>query len=245
MATRSSSRKLADQARVQADASSALREELDRLAGDYNFALATEIAFPAALQVVEDVTKLLPDDTWLTQFELKTTARGKEPRRELVLRGESANAGSLISLLEESKVFEQAAPRSPTTKIQPGPGEIFDLGAQLKSLPLPRPIQLAADGRRCSEHTGAGADAVRHAGRRIDVGALPERRTSRPRHRRQRVRRPTVPRPTLRRPLSGAQRSGAQRSGAQRSGAQRPAPAPAPARRRRRHPSRTLRTRRR
>jgi general secretion pathway protein L len=136
--------KLADQTRVQADASSALREELDRLTGDYNFALQRKYAFPPAMQVLEDVTKILPDDTWLTQFELKTTARGKEPHREIVLRGESANAGSLISLLEESKVFEQAAPRSPTTKIQPGPGEIFDLGAQLKPLPLPQPILLSA-----------------------------------------------------------------------------------------------------
>ena len=128
---------------MQADAASALRDELERLTGDYNFALQRKFAFPAALQVVEDVTKLLPDDTWLTQFEMKTTARGKDARREIVLRGESANAGRLVSLLEDSKVFEQAAPRSPTTKIQPGPGEIFDLGAQLKTLPSPQSLALA------------------------------------------------------------------------------------------------------
>jgi hypothetical protein len=75
---------------------------------------------------------------------VKTIARGKEGRRELLLRGESGNAGRLISLLEESKLFEQAAPRSPTTKIQPGPGEIFDLTAQLKPLPPPQPVQLAS-----------------------------------------------------------------------------------------------------
>ena len=134
---------LVEHARVQADASAALRDELERLAGDYNFALQRKYTFPAALQVLEDVTKLLPDDTWLTQLEVKTTARGKDARREIVLRGESANAGRLVSLLEDSKVFEQAAPRSPTTKIQPGPGEIFDLGAQLKTLTPPETIQLA------------------------------------------------------------------------------------------------------
>jgi general secretion pathway protein L len=133
---------LTEQARVQADASSALREQLERLAGDYNFALQRKYAFPAGVQVVEDVTKLLPDDTWLTQLELKTTARGKDPRREILLRGESANAGRLISLLEESMLFGEAAPRSPTMKIQPGPGEIFDLGAQLKPLPPPQPVQV-------------------------------------------------------------------------------------------------------
>lgn len=133
----------AGQARAQADASGALRDELERLTGDYNFALQKKYAFPTALQSIEDVTKLLPDDTWLTQFEMKTTAKGKEPHREILVRGESANAGRLISLLEESKLFEQAAPRSPTTKIQPGPGEIFDLGAQVAPLPPPQPLQFA------------------------------------------------------------------------------------------------------
>ena len=124
-----------------------LREELERLTGDYNFALQKKYAFPTALQSIEDVTKLLPDDTWLTQFEMKSTAKGKEPHREILVRGESANAGRLISLLEESKLFEQAAPRSPTTKIQPGPGEIFDLGAQLKPLPPPQPVAVRDGGR--------------------------------------------------------------------------------------------------
>jgi general secretion pathway protein L len=145
---------LAAQGRVQADASNALREQLERLTGDYNFALAKKYAYPSALQSVEDVTKLLPDDTWLTQLELKSTVKGKDAKREILVRGESANAGRLISLFEESNLFGEAAPRSPTTKIQPGPGEIFDLGAQLKPLPPPPPVQLAA---------AAGAESPRPA----------------------------------------------------------------------------------
>jgi hypothetical protein len=111
---------------------------------DYNYVLGKKYGFPSQVQVLNDVTKLLPDDTWLTQLEVKSVPKGKEPRRELLLRGESVNAGRLVSLLEESKVFVDAAPRSPTTKIQPGPGEIFDLGAQLAPTPAPPPIQLAS-----------------------------------------------------------------------------------------------------
>lgn len=136
---------LAEQVQVQADSSDALRRRLEQLTGDHDFPLQRKYAFPAAVQVVEEVTKLLPDDTWLTQFELKTTTKGKDSRRELLLRGESGNAGHLVSLLEESNLFEEAAPRSPTMKIQPGPGEIFALGAQLKSLPLPQPVQVAGE----------------------------------------------------------------------------------------------------
>ena len=127
---------LSDEARQRASVSDALRTELERKVGDYNFALERKYAFPGAIQVLDDITRLLPDDTWLTQLELRGT-RGKDGQRELALRGESANAGRLVSLLEESKLFTLAAPRSPTTKIQPGPGEIFDVGAQLKPLTAP------------------------------------------------------------------------------------------------------------
>ena len=134
--------RMADEARGRATASDALRSELERRTGEYNFALERKYAFPGAVQVLDDVTRILPDDTWLTQFELRAV-RGKDGQRELTLRGESANAGRLVSLLEESRLFAQAAPRSPTTKIQPGPGEIFDVGAQLK--PLPKPDALPLD----------------------------------------------------------------------------------------------------
>jgi general secretion pathway protein L len=132
---------LADQGRERAGVSEALRTELERRVGDYNFALERKYAFPGTAQVLDDVTRILPDDTWLTQFELHTM-RGKDAQRELTLRGESANAGRLVSLLEDSKLFSQAAPRSPTTKIQPGPGEIFDVSAHLKPLPPPTTLSI-------------------------------------------------------------------------------------------------------
>jgi general secretion pathway protein L len=149
--------RLADQARVRATASDALRSELERRVGEYNFALERKYAFPGAVQVLDDVTRILPDDTWLTQFELHA-ARGKDGQRELALRGESANAGRLVSLLEDSQFFTQAAPRSPTTKIQPGPGEIFDVGAQLK--PLPKPAALPLDMTPVVEATAPPAPTV-------------------------------------------------------------------------------------
>jgi len=131
----------ADDARQRAQASDSLRSELERRVGDYNFALERKYAFPGTVQVLDDISRILPDDTWLTQLELRGV-RGKDGQRELTLRGESANAGRLVSLLEDSKLFTQTAPRSPTTKIQPGPGEIFDVGAQLKPMPAPAPIPL-------------------------------------------------------------------------------------------------------
>ena len=150
---------VAGQAFQQASVSESLRNELDRQVNDYNFALERKYAFPSAVQILDDVTRLLPDDTWLTQLEIKTTGRGKEAQHELLVRGESANAGRLVTLLEDSKLFTQAAPRSPTTKIQPGPGEIFDVGAQLKPLPQPPLVRIATNELPASTANSAAAGA--------------------------------------------------------------------------------------
>ncbi|MEO6929603.1 MAG: type II secretion system protein GspL, partial [Casimicrobiaceae bacterium] len=132
----------ADEAATRAQQSDRLRGELDRMVGEYNFALERKYTTPGVAQVLDEVTRLLPDDTWLTQFEIKSSIRGKLAQRELFMRGESANAGKLISLLENATLVGQAAPRSPTTKLQPGPGESFDIGAQLKTTPVPQKIAL-------------------------------------------------------------------------------------------------------
>lgn len=133
-----------ESARQQALAADAIRQQLERMQEDYNFVLARKYTYPNAVQVVDDVTRVLPDDTWLTQLEVKTSTKGKDIQREMLLRGESSNAGKLISLLEDAKLVEQAALRSPTTKIQPGPGEVFDLGAQLRALQAPAPVPMAS-----------------------------------------------------------------------------------------------------
>jgi general secretion pathway protein L len=149
---------LANEARARAAVSDALRAELETKAGDYNFALEKKYAYPSAFRVIDEVSRVLPDDTWLTQMEMKTIAKGKENQRELLVRGESANAGRLVQLVEESTLFAQTAPRSPTTKIQPGPGEIFDLGAQVK--PLAAPAQVALLGAEKSPDAAGNAPAA-------------------------------------------------------------------------------------
>ena len=136
--------KQVEEARVQAMAADVVRTQLERAQGEYNYTLAKKYAYPGTLQLLDGVTRVLPDDTWVTQLEMRSSLHGKDTQRDLVLRGESANAGKLIGLLEDSKLVEQAALRSSTTKIQPGPGEIFDLGAQVKKLPPPAPVPLSA-----------------------------------------------------------------------------------------------------
>ena len=99
---------LADQARAQAAISETLRTELDGKVADFNTALERKYAYPGALQTLDYVSKLLPDDTWLTQFELKSVTKGKDVQREVLVRGETGNAGRLVQLFEDSQHFAQA-----------------------------------------------------------------------------------------------------------------------------------------
>jgi len=132
-----------EEARVQAEGADALRREFERQQNDYNYVLAKKYSWPGTIQILDDVTRVLPDDTWITQLEMKTTVKGKDIQREVFMRGESANGGRLISLLEDSRLVDQVVLRSPTTKLQPGPGEVFDLGGVLRaSTP---PVQRAAE----------------------------------------------------------------------------------------------------
>jgi general secretion pathway protein L len=127
----------------QAQAADKLRAQLEAMQNEYNFILAKKYSYPSTVHVLDEVTRALPDDTWITQLEVKTSGRAKETQHDVYLRGESGNAGKLIALLEDSKLVEQVTPRSPTTKIQGSSGEIFDLGARLKKVSLPASQPLA------------------------------------------------------------------------------------------------------
>jgi general secretion pathway protein L len=134
--------RVTDAEAIRAQQSDRLREELARATAEYNFTLERKLTHPGVGQVLDEMSRLLPDDTWLNQLEYKTSVRGAAQQREVFIRGESANAGKLVSLLEGAKFVGDASPRSPTTKLQPGPGESFDLGLKVKDMPLPAPVPL-------------------------------------------------------------------------------------------------------
>lgn len=143
-------RQQADAAHIQAMEVDRLHNELDRLVADYDFVPERKEAYPSTVHILDEITKLLPDDTWLTQMEVKNTTGSKEMRREVFLRGESAHASRLVTSLEESGLVTQAAPRSPITAIRGSSGtegEMFDIGAQIKRLPAPERVAVVTEGK--------------------------------------------------------------------------------------------------
>ncbi|CAG1011571.1 hypothetical protein BURK2_04303 [Burkholderiales bacterium] len=128
-----------NEARIRAEAAEALHRQLIAEQADYNFLLARKHEQPMAIEVLDELTRILPDDTWAHLVELKSDLKNPGKNRELQLRGETGISGKLIAVFEESRLFTQATFKSPVTKGQPGAGDVFHVGAEVKQRVIPAP----------------------------------------------------------------------------------------------------------
>jgi general secretion pathway protein L len=113
---------LAD-ARKQAVVAANLRDELDRRTKAGSFLIRRKGEAPMMTAVLADLTRLLPDDTWL--FELHV--RGASVRA----RGYAPAASSVLELIERGPAFRNASFTSPVTRVPGIEAERFDLSFEL------------------------------------------------------------------------------------------------------------------
>ena len=118
---------LLDEAHQSAAKAENLRRQLEGLMSEYNYLLDKKRGSPPAVAVLEDVTHVLPDDTWVQLFELK----GKEVQ----IQGETASSSKLAGLFEQAKTLHNASFRAPLTKGQSPNSERFQLAAETRPLP--------------------------------------------------------------------------------------------------------------
>lgn len=76
---------------------------------------------PLAVVVLDKLSAILPDDTYLTDFSLETG--------HLRISGVTANAAALVPLLEGSGQFKDASSAAPTTRIAGGALDRFSIEA--------------------------------------------------------------------------------------------------------------------
>lgn len=132
---------LVNEARTRAEAAEVLHRQLLAQQDEHNFLLAKKHGQPMAIEVLDEATRILPDDTWVHLLELKSDVKNPTKNQELQVRGETGISGKLISVFEESKLFTQATYKSPVTKGQPGAGDMFHVAAEVKK----RSLQEAGD----------------------------------------------------------------------------------------------------
>ena len=141
----------------EAQATDNLSRELDRLVSDYNFLLGKKHGGPPALAYIEDVSRLLPDNTWVQQFDYKQAGK----TREVLVTGETVSSSRLIEIFEQSQLLQNAQTRGTVTRgSQPGT-ERFMIAAEVRPRPAPEPRPLeTAPGGAAAPAKGAPAPAA-------------------------------------------------------------------------------------
>ena len=113
---------LADSKR-QADESLALQKEIDAELQEAGFLGARKRQAPVGSAILDILTRLLPDDTWLTDLSINGG--------EVQLTGYAASASAVLGFVDQTKPFSNAAFRSPVTQDQKLEREQFNIGARI------------------------------------------------------------------------------------------------------------------
>src|SRR3954447_1437636 len=87
-------------------------------------------ASPSAVVVIEALSQILPDNTYLTELRIEAD--------KLRLVGVTQDAPSLIRLIEQSAHFTRATFFAPTTRSPSDPGERFHIEAHIEPVFAPR-----------------------------------------------------------------------------------------------------------
>lgn len=125
-----------ERAKSGAEVAERVAKEIEKLAAEHNFVLARKQGQQPAVAILEDLSRLLPDTTWVQQLDVKTNQKV----REVQIAGETGSSSQLIEVLERSGTLANASYRSPLTKGITPDTERFLLAAEIKPRPLPDPI---------------------------------------------------------------------------------------------------------
>jgi general secretion pathway protein L len=110
-------------AKRAAEASLNLQKQIDAEIQDQQALITKRRQSPTVTELLDIVTKLTPDDTWLTELQLTGN--------EIHLIGASASATALLGLVDQSPNFRNAAFRSSITQDSKIERERFDIAAKV------------------------------------------------------------------------------------------------------------------
>jgi general secretion pathway protein L len=126
-------------AKHDAEGTDALAKDLERQVGDYNFLLAKKHGQYPALAYVEEVSRLLPDNTWVAELQIKNTGK----TREIQIQGETNSSSKLIETMEQSTLMQNAMTRGTVTRGSVPGTERFMISLEARQRPLPEALALA------------------------------------------------------------------------------------------------------
>ena len=101
-----------------------LRRNLENMADASRFLVEKKQSEYYAVQLIDEISRILPDHTWIVRLDLSET--------ELQLQGQSKASSSLIAIIESSPLFENARFRSPVVQVSGTDADRFHLSADLE-----------------------------------------------------------------------------------------------------------------
>lgn len=119
---------LLETAETKAEVAGRLRDTVEELKAESSFLVNRKQSTLLVLQVMDEVTRILPDDSWVFQVQIRGS--------EVQIQGQSASAAALIPLIESSDILYDARFRSPVTQAPRSILERFHLSASTR-VPTP------------------------------------------------------------------------------------------------------------
>jgi general secretion pathway protein L len=116
-------------AKKAAVAAAALQKDIDVLRKDELFLVDRKRDRPTVSKLLFEATRILPDDTWLSEWQLAGT--------EMQLTGYAGSASALVNLLEQSKIFRNTTFQSPVVQDSKSGRERFHVATQVASEDAP------------------------------------------------------------------------------------------------------------
>jgi general secretion pathway protein L len=111
-------------ARAAAAEADSLRQDIDRLSGSAGFIESERDKAGRPLAVLAATTRILPDDTYLTEMEMR--------QRKVTLSGRSAGAARLIGALAADPEFRNPGFSAPVTRLEALKAELFTINTEVR-----------------------------------------------------------------------------------------------------------------
>ena len=118
-----------EEIRKEALLAAQVRKQLEQLDAEESALLIRRNQRPAAIDVLQEMTRLLPDQSWLNQLELAGT--------RVKIHGEAPNASELVTSIENSALFKGASFDGSVTRDPKADRERFAISATVREMKKP------------------------------------------------------------------------------------------------------------
>lgn len=126
-------------AKTDAEVASLVQRQLEKQISEYNLPLARKYSGPLVVQLLDDLSKRLPDDTWAQSIEIRTMPTQKT--REVVLQGETGSGGKILQIVQESPLIKDPTFKATMTRVAPN-AERFHIAGEIVAAELPKALLL-------------------------------------------------------------------------------------------------------